>query len=133
MLLIINLPLIGMWVRLLKVPYRLMFPAILIFCSIGVYSINNAPADCIMVAAFGLVGYWLRKMKYPLAPLVVALVLGDSLLGYEGRTELCPRSWLGKNDTWEELEASVRRALERDPERLLLTHGGPRPRSELQL
>ena len=62
-----------------------------------------------------------------------ALVLGDSLLGYEGRTELCPRSWLGKNDTWEELEASVRRALERDPERLLLTHGGPRPRSELQL
>jgi glyoxylase-like metal-dependent hydrolase (beta-lactamase superfamily II) len=62
-----------------------------------------------------------------------ALVLGDSLLGYEGRTELCPRSWLGTNDTWEELEASVRRALERDPERLLLTHGGPRPRSELQL
>jgi hypothetical protein len=62
-----------------------------------------------------------------------ALVLGDSLLGYEGRTELCPRSWLGKNDTWEELEASVQRALEHDPERLLLTHGGPRPRSELQL
>jgi glyoxylase-like metal-dependent hydrolase (beta-lactamase superfamily II) len=62
-----------------------------------------------------------------------ALVVGDSLLGYGGRTELCPRSWLGKNDTWEELEASVRRALERDPERLLLTHGGPRPRSELQL
>ena len=62
-----------------------------------------------------------------------ALVLGDSLLGYEGRTELCPRSWLGKNDTSEELEAAVRRVLERDPERLLLTHGGPRPRSELQL
>jgi glyoxylase-like metal-dependent hydrolase (beta-lactamase superfamily II) len=62
-----------------------------------------------------------------------ALVLGDSLLGYEGRTELCPRSWLGKNDTMEELEASVRRALARDPERLLLTHGGPRPLAELQL
>jgi glyoxylase-like metal-dependent hydrolase (beta-lactamase superfamily II) len=62
-----------------------------------------------------------------------AHVVGDSLLGYEDRTELCPRSWLGKNDTWEELEASVQRALERDPERLLLTHGGPRPRAELQL
>jgi glyoxylase-like metal-dependent hydrolase (beta-lactamase superfamily II) len=62
-----------------------------------------------------------------------ALVLGDSLLGYQGRTELCPRSWLGKDDTMEELEASVRRALEREPERLLLTHGGPRDPSELQL
>jgi len=62
-----------------------------------------------------------------------ALVLGDSLLGYQGRTELCPRSWLGKGDTMEELEASVRRALEREPERLLLTHGGPRDPSELQL
>lgn len=62
-----------------------------------------------------------------------ALVLGDSLLGYEGRTELCPRSWLGKSDTMEELEASVRRALARGPERLLLTHGGPRDPAELQL
>ena len=62
-----------------------------------------------------------------------ALVLGDSVLGYEGRTELCPRSWLGKNDTMEELEASVRRALARDPERLLLTHGGPRDPGELEL
>jgi len=62
-----------------------------------------------------------------------ALVLGDAVLGYEGRAELCPPSWLDKNDSWDELEASVRRALERDPERLLLTHGGPRPRTELQL
>lgn len=62
-----------------------------------------------------------------------ALVVGDSLLGYDGRAELCPRSWLAKGDTMEELEASVRRALARNPERLLLTHGGPRPRSELQL
>ena len=62
-----------------------------------------------------------------------ALVLGDAVLGYEGRAELCPRSWLDKGDTMEGLEASVRRALEREPERLLLTHGGPRPRAELQL
>jgi glyoxylase-like metal-dependent hydrolase (beta-lactamase superfamily II) len=62
-----------------------------------------------------------------------ALVVGDSLLGYEGRTELCPRSWLAKGDTMAELEASVLRALAREPERLLLTHGGPRPPAELQL
>ena len=50
MLVIINLPLVGLWVRLLRVPYRLLFPAILIFCCIGVYSINNAPFDVIMIA-----------------------------------------------------------------------------------
>ena len=49
MLVVINLPLVGLWVRLLRVPYRMLFPAILIFCAIGVYSINNAPADVIMV------------------------------------------------------------------------------------
>jgi putative tricarboxylic transport membrane protein len=53
MLVVINLPLVGLWVRLLRVPYRMLFPAILIFCAIGVYSINNAPADAIMVATFG--------------------------------------------------------------------------------
>lgn len=62
-----------------------------------------------------------------------ALVLGDSVLGYEGRAELCPPSWLRESESRAEHEASVRRALERDPERLLLTHGGPRPRAELQL
>src|SRR6266581_3970444 len=64
MLIVINLPLVGVWVWLLRVPYRMLFPAILIFCSIGVYSINNAPADCIMVAAFGLAGYWLVKCDF---------------------------------------------------------------------
>jgi glyoxylase-like metal-dependent hydrolase (beta-lactamase superfamily II) len=62
-----------------------------------------------------------------------ALVLGDSVLGYDGRTELCPASWLGEDGSREALEGSVRRALERGPERLLLTHGGPRPRAELKL
>jgi putative tricarboxylic transport membrane protein len=57
MLLVINLPLVGMWVRLLKVPYRLMFPAILLFCCIGIYSINNSPFDVVLTAVFGLVGY----------------------------------------------------------------------------
>jgi putative tricarboxylic transport membrane protein len=57
MLLIINLPLIGLWVRLLKVPYRLMFPAILMFCCIGIYSINSLPTDVMFIGFFGLVGY----------------------------------------------------------------------------
>ena len=62
-----------------------------------------------------------------------ALVLGDSVLGYEGRAELCPAGWLREGESRGELEASVRNALEREPELLLLTHGGPRPRAQLQL
>src|SRR4051812_4737094 len=76
MLVVINLPLVGLWVRLLRVPYRMLFPAILIFCAIGVYSVNNAPADAIMVAAFGLVGYWLVKHDFEPAPMLLGFVLG---------------------------------------------------------
>src|SRR5262249_42181107 len=61
MLIIINLPMVGMWVKLLQVPYRFLFPAILIFCSIGVYSINNAPFDCVITAVFWFVGFWVGK------------------------------------------------------------------------
>lgn len=75
-LLIINLPLVGLWVKLLQVPYRLMFPAILAFCCIGVYSINNQPADILVTAFFGLVGYVLLKMQFELAPLLLGFVLG---------------------------------------------------------
>jgi putative tricarboxylic transport membrane protein len=76
MLVIINLPLVGLWVRLLRVPYRMLFPAILVFCAIGVYSINNAPADIIMVATFGLLGYWLMKHDFEPAPMLLGFVLG---------------------------------------------------------
>jgi putative tricarboxylic transport membrane protein len=76
MLVIINLPLVGLWVRLLRVPYRMLFPAILIFCAIGVYSVNNAPADAVMVAAFGLVGYWFVKHDFEPAPMLLGFVLG---------------------------------------------------------
>src|SRR6187397_1033218 len=76
MLVVINLPLVGLWVSLLRVPYRLLFPAILIFCAIGVYSINNAPADAIMVAVFGFVGYWLVKTEFEPAPMLLGFVLG---------------------------------------------------------
>src|SRR6202162_672646 len=76
MLVIINLPMVGVWVRLLRVPYRLLFPAILIFCSIGVYSINNSPFDCLETAAFGLIGYWLVKHDFEPAPMLLGFVLG---------------------------------------------------------
>ena len=76
MLLIINLPLVGLWVKLLKVPYRLMFPAILIFCCIGIYSINNNPSDVMATAFFGLVGYVLFKLGFEPAPMLLGFVLG---------------------------------------------------------
>ena len=76
MLLIINLPLIGLWVRLLKVPYRMMFPAIMIFCCIGIYSINNSTADVLFTAFFGLFGYALLKFGFEPAPMLLGFVLG---------------------------------------------------------
>jgi putative tricarboxylic transport membrane protein len=76
MLLIINLPLVGLWVRLLKVPYRLLFPAILMFCCIGIYSINSLPTDVMFIAFFGLVGYGLIKLGFEPAPLLLGFVLG---------------------------------------------------------
>src|SRR6186713_1617632 len=76
MLLIINLPLVGIWVRLLRVPYRLMFPSIVVFCCIGIYSVNNAPVDVMLAGAFGLVGYWLIKHDFEPAPLLLGMVLG---------------------------------------------------------
>ncbi|MDX2259439.1 MAG: tripartite tricarboxylate transporter permease [Hyphomicrobiaceae bacterium] len=76
MLLVINLPLVGLWVRLLKVPYRMMFPAILLFCCIGIFSIGNKPEDVIMTAMFGLFGYALIKFGYEAAPLLLGFVLG---------------------------------------------------------
>jgi putative tricarboxylic transport membrane protein len=79
MLLIINLPLIGLWVKLLKVPYRLLFPAILLFCCIGIYSINNSPVDVAMTAFFGLFGYALIKFGFEPAPLLLGYVLGRLL------------------------------------------------------
>jgi putative tricarboxylic transport membrane protein len=77
MLVIINLPLIGLWVKLLRVPYRFLFPAILIFCCIGVYSIRNTPFDVALTAVFGLVGYFFAKKGFEPAPFLIAVVLGD--------------------------------------------------------
>src|SRR6202158_4060781 len=76
MLIVINLPLVGVWVSLLRVPYRLLYPSIVVFCCIGIYSINNSPTDVVISAIFGLFGYWLVKHDFEPAPLVLAFVLG---------------------------------------------------------
>src|SRR4051812_4937509 len=76
MLVIINLPMIGIWVRLLKVPYRLLFPAILLFCCIGVYTLNNSPFEVGMTALFGLLGYMLLKFGCEPAPMLLGFILG---------------------------------------------------------
>src|SRR5215213_9179932 len=76
MLVIINLPLVGVWVTLLRVPYRHLFPSIVVFCCIGIYSVNNSPSDVIIAGVFGLFGYWLVKHDFEPAPLVLAFVLG---------------------------------------------------------
>jgi TctA family transporter len=76
MLLVINLPLIGIWVRLLNVPYRLLFPCILIFCLIGIYTVNNSTTDIIMTAIFAAFGYILNKFGCEPAPLILGFILG---------------------------------------------------------
>src|SRR4030081_3113169 len=76
MLIIINLPLVGIWVRLLRVPYRLMFPSIVIFCAIGIYSVHNSPFDVTIAAVFGVIGYWLIKLDFEPAPMLLGFVLG---------------------------------------------------------
>ena len=76
MLLVINLPLVGIWVQLLRVPYRMLFPAILIFCCIGIYSVNGQWFDVVLAAVFGLVGYAFIKLGFEPAPMLVAFVLG---------------------------------------------------------
>jgi len=76
MLLVINLPLVGLWVRLLRVPYRLLFPAIVALCCVGVYSINNSPFDVIVTGVFAVFGYWLVKHEFEPAPMLLGLILG---------------------------------------------------------
>ena len=75
-LLILNLPLVGIWVKILKVPYGLLFGIILAFMVVGAYSISNSVFDVLVMTLFGVIGYFLRKMDFPLAPIVLTLILG---------------------------------------------------------
>src|SRR3546814_13094503 len=76
MLLVLNLPLVGMWVRLLKIPEALLSPIILAFSTIGIYSLNRDVIDLFVGYAIGVAGFVLRRYHYPLAPIILGLVLG---------------------------------------------------------
>ena len=79
MLVILNLPLIGIWIKLLTVPYRFLFPAIVVFCGIGLYTLNNNNFDVFLAAAFGIVGYAFYKLGCEPAPLLLGFILGPMM------------------------------------------------------
>ena len=91
LLLVLNLPLVGIWVRLLRVPYRWLFPAIIMFCCIGNYSVSNNPVDVYLCAAVGVLGYVLIKLGCEPAPLVLGYVLGPLMEEYLRRALLLSR------------------------------------------
>ena len=91
MLVILNLPLIGIWIRLLKVPYRLLYPAILVFCCIGVYSLSNSPFDVVITAVFGFLGYLFVKLECEPAPLLLGFILGPMMEEHLRRAMLLGR------------------------------------------
>lgn len=75
-LLVLNLPLIGLWVRLLRIPYNFLFPAVLFLICIGVYSVNNSSVDVLLTLGFGVMGFFMNRFGYPSAPLLLGFVLG---------------------------------------------------------
>ncbi|WP_343630147.1 tripartite tricarboxylate transporter permease [Roseateles sp.] len=91
MLVILNLPLIGMWIKLLTVPYRFLFPAIAVFCCIGTYTLNNNNFDVFMTAAFAVVGYVFYKLSCEPAPLLLGFILGPMMEEYLRRALLLSR------------------------------------------
>lgn len=91
MLMVLNIPLIGLWVSILKIPYRSLYPAILIFISLGVYSVNNNAFDIYLVAILGIMGYLLSVLKFEAAPLLLGFVLGPMMEEYLRRALLLSR------------------------------------------
>src|SRR6185503_4330992 len=91
MLLILNLPLIGMWVRLIMIPYQFLYPGILVFCAIGVFSLKNATFDVHLMALFGVIGYVFSKLGCEPAPMLLAFILGPLMEEYLRRAMLLSR------------------------------------------
>jgi TctA family transporter len=87
-LLVLNLPLIGLWVRMISVPYHLLYPAILVFCGIGVFSLANTPFDVWLMALFGVLGYAFRKLDCEPAPMMLGFILGPMMEEYLRRALL---------------------------------------------
>ncbi|RKK01666.1 tripartite tricarboxylate transporter permease [Pseudoroseomonas wenyumeiae] len=91
MLVILNLPLIGIWVKMLSIPYRILYPAILLFICIGVYSVNNSAFDILLVLIFGIVGYGMMLLKFEPAPLILGFILGPLMEEHLRRAMLLSR------------------------------------------
>ncbi len=91
MLVVFNLPLVGIWVKMLMVPYRLLSIAILFFCCIGVYSLNNSAQEVLLIAVFGLVGYLFHKLDCEAAPMLLGFILGPMMETYLRRAMLLSR------------------------------------------
>ncbi len=91
LLVILNLPMIGLWVRLIMVPYHLLYPSILVFCAIGVFSLNNSEFDVYLMALFGVLGYVLARLGGEPAPMLLAFILGPLMEEYLRRAMLLSR------------------------------------------
>lgn len=91
-LVVLNLPMIGIWVRMIMVPYQMLYPAILMFCAIGVFSLNNSNFDVYLMALFGLLGYLCAKLELEPAPMLLGFIIGPMMEEYLRRALLLSRS-----------------------------------------
>lgn len=91
-LVVLNLPMIGIWVRMIMVPYQLLYPVILLFCAIGVFSLNNSEFDVYLMALFGLLGYLCAKLELEPAPMLLGFIIGPMMEEYLRRALLLSRS-----------------------------------------
>ena len=90
-LVVLNYPLIGMWVRMIMIPYQFLYPGILVFCAIGVFSLKNAEIDIYFMALFGVIGYVFSKLGCEPAPMLLAFILGPLMEEYLRRAMLLSR------------------------------------------
>lgn len=95
MLLILNIPLVGLWIRVLKIPYTTLYPGVLAFCCLGVYSINSSSFEVWLMIFFGLAGYTVRVLEMPVAPLILGFVLGPLMETHFRRSLLISRGGFG--------------------------------------
>ncbi|MBU2867328.1 tripartite tricarboxylate transporter permease [Pacificibacter marinus] len=91
MLLVLNLPLVGLWVKLVSIPYKYLFPTVIVFACIGVYSISNSAIAVVTMAGFGMFGYVLRKLECEAAPMILGFILGPMMEGHMQRALLIGR------------------------------------------
>jgi TctA family transporter len=91
MLLVLNLPLVGLWVKLVSIPYKYLFPIVIVFACIGVYSVNNSAFAVLTMAGFGVLGYLLRKFQCEAAPMILGFILGPMMEGHMQRALLISR------------------------------------------